>query len=107
LRVFKNRVLGKIFEPEREEGRSWTKLHNYELHSLYSSPNNVRVIKRWVGHVACMWERRGVYMVLFGRPEGKRPLEGPRHQWEENMKIDLRKIGINVAKWFLLAQGRV
>jgi hypothetical protein len=51
------------------------KLHNDELHSLYSSPNIVRVVKsrrmRWVGHVARMWEGRGVYRVLVGRPTGK------------------------------------
>jgi hypothetical protein len=58
LRVFENRVLRKIFEPKRVEDGSWRKLHNVELHNLYSSPNIVRVIKsrrmRWVGHVACM-----------------------------------------------------
>jgi hypothetical protein len=71
LRVFEKRVLRKIFGPEREEDRSWRKLHNDELHSLYSSLNIVRVIKsrrmRWVGHVACMVERRSVYRVLVGR----------------------------------------
>jgi hypothetical protein len=45
LRVFENRVLRKIFGPKREEVGLWRKLHNYELHSLYSSPNVVRVIK--------------------------------------------------------------
>jgi hypothetical protein len=58
LRVFENRVLRKIFGPKREEYGSWRKLHNGELHSLYSSPNIVRVIKsrrmRWAGHVARM-----------------------------------------------------
>jgi hypothetical protein len=58
LRVFENRVLRRIFGPEREEDESWRKLHNDELHDLYSSPNIVRVIKsrrmRWAGHVACM-----------------------------------------------------
>jgi hypothetical protein len=58
------------------------KLHNDELHNLYSSPNIVRVIKwrrmRWAGHVARMGEERGVYRVLIGRPEGKRPLRRPR-----------------------------
>jgi hypothetical protein len=56
LRVFENRVLRKIFGPKREEHGSWRKLHNDELHSLYSSPNIVRVIKsrtmKWAGHVA-------------------------------------------------------
>jgi hypothetical protein len=81
LRVFENRVLRKIFGLKREEDRSWRKLHNDELHSLYSSSNIVRVIKsrkmRWVGHVARMGEGRGVYRVLVGRPEGKRPLGRP------------------------------
>jgi hypothetical protein len=78
LRVFENRVLRKIFGPKREEDGSWRKLHNDELHELYSSPNIVRVIKsrrmRWTGHVARMGEGRGVYRVLVWRPESKRPL---------------------------------
>jgi hypothetical protein len=72
-------VLRRIFGPKREEDGSWRKLHNDELHSLYSSPNIVRVIKprrmRWAGYVACMEEGRSVYRVLVGRLEGKRPLE--------------------------------
>jgi hypothetical protein len=60
LRVFENRVLRKIFGPKREDDRLWRKLHNDELHSLYSSPNIARVIKsrrmRWAGHMACMVE---------------------------------------------------
>jgi len=63
-----------IFGPKREEDRLWRKLHNDNLHSLYSSPNIVRAIKsrrtRWAGHVARMGEGRGVYRVLFERPEG-------------------------------------
>jgi hypothetical protein len=78
LRGFENRVLRRIFGPKREEDGSWRKLHNDELHSLYSSPNIVRVIKlrrtRWAGHVAHVEEGRGVYRVLVGRPKGKRPL---------------------------------
>jgi hypothetical protein len=73
LKVFENRVL-RIFGPKREEDGSWRKLHNDELHDPYSSPNIVRVIKsrriRWAGHVARMGKQRGVYRVLFGRPEG-------------------------------------
>jgi hypothetical protein len=68
LRVSEHRVLRRIFGPKREEDGSWRKLHNDELHSLYSSPNVVRVIKsrrmRWAGHVARMREGRGVYRVL-------------------------------------------
>jgi hypothetical protein len=78
-------VLRRIFGPKREEDGSWRKLHNDELHSLYSSPNIVRMIKsrmRWTGHVARMGEGRGGYRVLIGRPEGKRPLERPRRRWE-------------------------
>jgi hypothetical protein len=93
LRVFENRVLRKIFGPTREEDVSWRKVHNDELHSLYSSPNIVRVIKsrrmRWAGHVACMGEGRGVHRVLVGRPKGKRPFGRPRHRWEDNIKMDL------------------
>jgi hypothetical protein len=84
LRVFENRVLRKIFEPKREEDGSWRKLHNDELHDLYSSSNIVRVIKPrrmgWTGHVARMGEGRGAYRVLVGRPEGKRPLGRPRRR---------------------------
>jgi hypothetical protein len=79
LRDFENRVLRQIFGPKREEDGSWRKLHNDELHDLYSSAKIVRVIKsrrmRWEGHVARMREESGVYRVLVGRPEGKRPLE--------------------------------
>jgi hypothetical protein len=72
----------KIFGRKREEDGWWGKLHNEELHVLYFSPNIVRVIKsrrmRWAEHVARMGEGRGFYRVLFGRPEGKRPLGRPR-----------------------------
>jgi hypothetical protein len=87
------------------------KLHNDELHSLYSSPNIVRVIKsrkmRWAGHVALNGEGRGVYRVLVGRPEGKRPLGRPRYRWEDNIKMDLREIGIDGENWIWLVQDRV
>jgi hypothetical protein len=75
LRVFENRVLRRIFGPKWEEDGSWRKLHNDELHSLYSSPNIVRMIKsrrmRWAGHVACMGEGRGFCRVLVGGPRGR------------------------------------
>jgi hypothetical protein len=110
LRVFENRVLRRIFGPKGEEDGSWRKLHNEELHILYSSPNIVRVIKsrrtRWAGHVARMGEGRDVYGVLVGRPEGKRPLERPRRRWEDNIKMNLREIGMGGASWIRLAQYR-
>jgi hypothetical protein len=111
LRVLQNRVLRKIFGPKREEDGSWRKLHNDELHSLYSSLNIVRVIKSrrmwWVGHVARMGEGRGVHRVLVGRPESKRPLGRPRRRWEDNIKIDLREIWIDGANRIQLAQDRI
>jgi hypothetical protein len=80
LRFFENRVLRKIFGPKREEDGSWRKLHNNELHSLYSSPNIVRVIKsrrlRWAGYVARMGEWRGLTGFWFGGPK-------VRDHWED------------------------
>jgi hypothetical protein len=77
--VFENRVLRRIFGPKRDEVTGgWRKLHNEELHGLYSSSSIIRVIKsrrmRWAGHVAHMGEVRGAYKILVGRPEGRRPL---------------------------------
>jgi hypothetical protein len=90
--------------------RTWRKLNNDELHNLYSSPNIVRVIKsrrmRWAGHVARMGEGRGVYKVLVGRPEGKRPLGRPRRRWDDNIKMDTREIGIHGVNLIRLAQDR-
>ena len=85
LRVFENRVLRRIFGPKRNVvTRKWRKLHNEELHDLYSSPNISRVIKsrrmRWAGDVARMGERRGLYRVLVGKPEEKSPLGRPCHR---------------------------
>jgi transposase len=86
-------------------------LHNDKLHSLYYSPNIVRVIKarrmRWAGHVARMGKGRGVRRILVERPEGKRPLGRPRRRWEDNIKMGLRQIGIDGANWIQLAQDRV
>ena len=84
LRVFENRVLGSIFGPKRDKVTGeWRKLHNEELNDLYCSLNIVWVIKsrmRWAGHVARMGERRGVYRVVVGKHEGKRPLGRHRHR---------------------------
>ena len=95
--MFENRVLRRIFGPKRDGVTGeWRKLHNEELNDLYCSPNIVRVIKRrrmrWAGHVARMGDRRGVYRVLVGKPEGKRPLGRPRRRWEDNIKMDLQQV---------------
>jgi hypothetical protein len=90
--------------------RGWRKLHNEELHGLYSSPSIVRVIKairmRWAGHVARMAEVRVAYNILVGRPEGRRPLGRPRRKWGDNIKMDLREIGFEDVDWINLAQDR-
>jgi hypothetical protein len=111
LRVFENRVLRRIFDPKRDEVTgSWRKLHNDELHGLYSSPSIVRVIKatwmRWAGHVARMGEVRGAYNILVGGPEGRRPLGRPRRRWEDNIGMDLRKIGFGYVDWIHWVQDR-
>ena len=109
--MFENRVFGRIFGPKRDKVTGeWRKLHNEELNDLYSSPNIVRVTKsrrmRWAGHVARMGEERGVYMVLVGKPEGKRQLGRPRRTWEDNIKIDLQEVGCGYMDWIGLAQDR-
>jgi hypothetical protein len=88
--VFENRVLRKIFGPNwdlvKEE---WRRPHNENLNDLYLSPNIIRMSKsrimRWAGHVARMGDSRDAYGVLVERPEGKKPLERPRHRWVDNI----------------------
>jgi hypothetical protein len=91
---FENRVLRRIFGPKRDgvtEG--CRKLHNEELHNLYSSPSIIKIIKsrrmRWAGHVARMGEKRNVFSLLVGKPKGKRPLGRPRRMWMDNIKMSL------------------
>jgi hypothetical protein len=108
LRMFENRVL-RIFGPKRDEGTGgWRKLHNEELHNLYSSPSIIGMIKsrrmRWVGHVARTGEKRNAYRILVGNPEGKRTLGRPRRRWVDNIKMDLSEIGWNGMDWIDLAQ---
>jgi hypothetical protein len=73
------------------------KLHNEELHNLYSSPDTIRQVKsrriRWAEHVARMGKERKVYKVLVGKPKGKRPLGRPNSRWEDGIRMDLREIG--------------
>ncbi|KAJ4438974.1 hypothetical protein ANN_14928 [Periplaneta americana] len=111
LRMFENKLLRKIFGAKRDEVTGeWRKLHNTELHALYSSPDIIRNIKsrrlRWTGYVAHMGESRNGYRVLVGRPEGKRPLGRPRRRWEDNIKMDLRDLGFDDSEWINFAQDR-
>jgi hypothetical protein len=85
----------------------WRKLHNAELHNVYSSPSEIRIIKsrrvRWAGHVARMGENRNVHRLLVGQPEGKRPLGRPRCRLIDNIKIE---IGLSVVDWIGLGKDR-
>jgi hypothetical protein len=97
--VFENRILRRIFGPNRDEVTGeWRKLHSEELHDLYSSPDIIRQVMsrrmRWAGHVARMGEERKVYKVLVGKPEGKRPLGRPWRRWKGGVRTDLREIGL-------------
>jgi hypothetical protein len=91
LRVFEIRILRQLFGPKRARG-----MHNEEVHSLYRPPNIVRVIKskrlRWAGHVARMAEGRRAFNILTGKPSGKRHLGRPVRIWENNIRMDLKKI---------------
>jgi GH43 family beta-xylosidase len=96
--VFEIRMLRRISGLKRDEVTGcWRKLHNEELHSLYSSPSIIRIIKsvrmRLAGHVARMDQKRNAYRILVGEPEGKRPLGRPRRKWVDNIKMVLRDIG--------------
>jgi hypothetical protein len=84
--------------------------HNEELNDLYFSHSIVWVIKlrrmRWVGHVAHMGDRRGVYRVLMGKLEGKSLLGRPRHRWEDNIKMDLQEVGLwTGSSWLRIGKG--
>jgi hypothetical protein len=111
LRVFENRVLRRIFGPKVDEIIAyWRKLHNEELHNLYSSPDVIRMITsrrmRWESHIARMGKKRNAYRILVGKPEGKRPQGSPTHKWENNIKIGFRKVGWGGMDWIDLAQDR-
>jgi hypothetical protein len=111
LRVFENRVLRTIFGPKWDEVTGeWRKLHNEELHVLYSSSNIIRQIRsrriRCAGHVARVGEDRNVYKVLMGKTEGKRPLGRPRRIWEDGARMNLRKTVWASVDWIHLAQDR-
>jgi hypothetical protein len=109
--VFENGALRRIFGPKRDEVTGeWRKLHNEELHNLYSYTDNIRQVKswrmRWAEHVARMGEERNMYKVLMGKPEGKRLLGRLRRRWEDGIRIDLRQSGLRGVDWIRLAQDR-
>jgi hypothetical protein len=109
--VFENRVLRRIFGPKRDEVTGeWRKLHNEELHDLYSSPSMIRIIKsrrmRWADHVARIGEKRNAYRLLVRKPEGKRPLGRPRRRWADNIRMDFGEVGWSDVDWIGLAQDR-
>jgi hypothetical protein len=88
----------------------WRKLHNEELHDLYSSPSIIRIIKsrrmKWAGHEARMGEKRNAYRLLVGKPEEKRPLGRPRRRWVDNIRMELGEVGWGNVDWIGLAKDR-
>jgi hypothetical protein len=109
--VFKSWVLRRIFGLKRDEVTGeWRKLHNEDLHDLYSSPSIIRIIKarrmRWVGFVARIGEKRNACRLLVGKPEGRRPLGRPRRRWLDNIRMDLVEVGLSDLGWIGLAQDR-
>jgi hypothetical protein len=87
----------------------WRKLHNEELHNLYSSPNIIIMIKSrrmgWAGHATRMNAKSNAYRMLVGKPEGKRPLVR-RSRWVDNIKMDAREMGWCGMDWIDLAEDR-
>jgi hypothetical protein len=111
LTVSENRVLRRICGPKRDEVKGdWRKLHDEELHNLYSPPSIIRMIKsrrmRWAGEEWEWGKKRNSYRILVGKPEGKRPLGRPRCRWVDNIKMDHREIGWGNMNWIDLAKGR-
>jgi hypothetical protein len=109
--MFENRVLRRIFETKKDGVKGGRrKLHNEELHNLNYSPSKIRIIKyrriRWAGYVARMGEKKNVYRLLVGKPEGKRPLRRPKRRWINNIMMDLLETELDIVDWVGLAQSR-
>ena len=109
--MFENKVLRKIFGAKKDEiTGECRKLHNAELHALYSSPNIIRSLNsrrlRWARYVARMEQCRNAYRVLVGKLEGKRPLGRPRRRWEDNIRMNLREVGSDPGERIDLAKDR-
>ena len=106
-----NMILKRIFWIKGDANWELRRLHNEELHSLYRSPYIIRVIKsrrlRWAGHVARMEEGKSALKMLTGKQTyGKEIFKGSRRRWEDNIRMDLKEIGINVGNWVDSAQDR-
>ena len=95
---------------KRDENGECRRPHNEELHSLYRSPNIVRVIKsirlRWASPIAGMEESRSGFNILTGKLIGRRPLVRSRGRWEDNIRMNLKEVGFNTKKWVDSAQDR-
>ena len=111
LRVFENRILRRLFGPKRDENGKWRRLHDEELHSLYCSPDRLRMNKsrrlRYPGHVVRMEESRSVFKILMSKPTGKTPLGRYTHRWKDNIIMDLKTvkdITVNTKNWVDSAQ---
>jgi hypothetical protein len=109
--MLENRVLRRILAPKwNKVRRECRKLHNEEIHNLYSSQNIIRQIKSrrmmWVGHVARTGKERKAFRFMVGKPEGKRPLEKPRSKWEDGVEMDFKKTGWEGVEGIHLAQDR-
>ena len=100
--------LRRIFGPKKDENGEWRRLHNEELHNLYLSLNIDRMIKsrrlRWADHVTRMEEGRSAFKILIDTPAGKRPLGRPTGRWLDNIKMNIKEIGINTRNWVDPAQ---
>jgi hypothetical protein len=105
LRVFENRIIRRIFGPKRDKNGAWRRHYNEERHNLKRSPNIVKVIKsrilRWAGNVARMENGRSALKILTGKPTGKRPLGKSWRIWEDNIRMNLKEIGIHTRNWVI------
>jgi hypothetical protein len=104
-------VLRRILGPKRDEVTGeWRKLHNEELHDLYSSPSLIRIMTwrrmRWAEDVARMGEKRNAYRLLVENPEGRRQLGRPRCRWVDNSRMDIIEVGWGDVDWIGLTQDR-